>query len=79
MITILQLLQKAFQARMTFTIGTSVTTGDQNTVVWNDIHHKTIMHGGPYGYPDPTYLQRVKEDLAAKGLVPDESFDESTV
>ena len=22
-----------------------------------------------YGYPDPTYLQRVKEDLAAKGIV----------
>ena len=21
-----------------------------------------------YGYPDPTYLQRVKEDLAAKGI-----------
>jgi len=26
-----------------------------------------------YGYPDPTYLQRVKEDLAAKGIVPDSS------
>jgi len=24
-----------------------------------------------YGYPDPTYLQRVKADLAAKGIVPD--------
>ena len=47
MIIILQLLQEAFQARMTFTIGTSVTTGDQNAVVWDDIHHKTIMHGGP--------------------------------
>ena len=22
-----------------------------------------------YGYPDPGYLQRVKEDLAAKGIV----------
>jgi hypothetical protein len=22
-----------------------------------------------YGYPDSTYLQRVKEDLAAKGIV----------
>ena len=26
-----------------------------------------------YGYPDPTYLQRVKADLAAKGIVPDDT------
>jgi len=68
---VLELLQKAFNARLTFTVGTSVTSGAQNVVVWNDIHHKTSMHGGAYGYPDPTYLQRVKEDLAAKGIVPD--------
>ena len=42
----LQLLQKAFQARMVFTVGTSVTTGAQNAVVWNDIHHKTNISGG---------------------------------
>jgi len=24
-----------------------------------------------YGYPDATYLQRVKEELAAKGVVPE--------
>jgi len=24
-----------------------------------------------YGYPDPNYLQRVKDDLAAKGIVPE--------
>ena len=24
-----------------------------------------------YGYPDPTYLARVKADLAAKGIVTD--------
>jgi deltex-like protein len=70
---VLQLLHKAFEARMIFTVGTSVTSGAQNVVVWNDIHHKTNITGGPqcYGYPDPTYLQRVKEDLAAKGIVPD--------
>ena len=28
------------------------------------------MHGGPssYGYPDPDYLDRVIEDLKAKGV-----------
>ena len=41
------LLKKAFAARMIFTVGKSVTTGIDNTVVWNDIHHKTSMDGGP--------------------------------
>ncbi len=31
------------------------------------------MHGGPtaYGYPDPTYLNRVKSELAASSLTED--------
>ncbi|KAL9974242.1 hypothetical protein ACROYT_G011257 [Oculina patagonica] len=67
---VLQLLRRAFDARLVFTVGTSVTTGRQNQVTWNDIHHKTNMSGGPqrFGYPDPDYLRRVKEDLAAKGI-----------
>ncbi|XP_071947424.1 uncharacterized protein [Antedon mediterranea] len=62
------LLQKAFDARLIFTIGTSITSGTQNAVIWNDIHHKTSMSGEPYGYPDPTYLSRVTAELAAKGI-----------
>ncbi|XP_078684006.1 uncharacterized protein LOC144917638 [Branchiostoma floridae x Branchiostoma belcheri] len=67
---VLRLLQRAFDSRLVFTIGTSVTTGQTDTVVWNDIHHKTSKYGGPnsYGYPDPQYLTRVKEELAAKGI-----------
>ena len=43
-----QLLRKAFDAGLTFTIGTSHTTGHSNVVVWNDIHHKTSLSpGGP--------------------------------
>lgn len=62
---------------MTFTIGTSVTTGQQNCVVWNGIHHKSQVSGGAtnYGYPDPTYFSRVSEELAAKGVNKDE-FEE---
>ena len=41
------LLKKAFEARMIFTVGTSATTGKTNRIVWNDIHHKTSMFGGP--------------------------------
>ena len=42
-----QLLKKAFDARLVFTIGTSHTSGASNRVVWNDIHHKTNKTGGP--------------------------------
>ncbi|XP_077992667.1 uncharacterized protein LOC144446720 [Glandiceps talaboti] len=67
---VLRLLKIAFDRKLTFTIGTSVTTGLTNTIVWNDIHHKTSRFGGPqaYGYPDPNYLYRVTEELAAKGV-----------
>ena len=43
---VLKLLRKAFDARLIFTVGTSHTSGATNTVVWNDIHHKTNTHGG---------------------------------
>ncbi|XP_068450021.1 E3 ubiquitin-protein ligase DTX3L isoform X2 [Clinocottus analis] len=68
---VLQLLKKAFEQRLIFTVGTSVTTGMENQVTWNDIHHKTNHSGGAacFGYPDPAYLSRVKEELKAKGIV----------
>lgn len=67
---VLQLLRRAFNSRLVFTVGTSATTGLHNQITWNDIHHKTTTHGGPYGfgYPDPDYLRRVREELAAKGI-----------
>lgn len=70
---VLKLLQLAFDHRLVFTVGDSVTTGCQNTVVWNNIHHKTSLNGGPqsFGYPDPTYLSRVEEELAAAGITRD--------
>ena len=42
-----------------------------NQIVWNGIHHKTKLHGGSarFGYPDPTYFNRVREELAAKGVI----------
>ncbi|XP_078669885.1 uncharacterized protein LOC144910545 [Branchiostoma floridae x Branchiostoma belcheri] len=67
---LVQLLKRAFDKRLVFTIGTSVTTGETDTVIWNDIHHKTNTHGGAsgYGYPDPGYLNRLRQELAAKGI-----------
>ncbi|XP_016306256.1 uncharacterized protein LOC107661271 [Sinocyclocheilus anshuiensis] len=67
---VLKLLQRAFDQRLTFTIGRSSTTGQNNVVTWNDIHHKTSRDGGPtcYGYPDPDYLKRVQDELKIKGI-----------
>lgn len=60
----------AWERRLTFTIGTSVTTGTTDTVVWNEIHHKTESNSNSsgHGYPDPTYLDRVLLELAAQGV-----------
>ncbi|KAK2845503.1 hypothetical protein Q7C36_010357 [Tachysurus vachellii] len=67
---VLQLLKRAFEQRLIFTVGRSSTTGKSNVVTWNDIHHKTSCTGGPtaYGYPDPDYLKRVQEELKVKGI-----------
>ncbi|NXP30898.1 DTX3L ligase, partial [Leiothrix lutea] len=67
---ILQLLRKAFDQKLIFTVGQSRTTGQQSVITWNDIHHKTALKGGPtrFGYPDPFYLQRVRSELKAKGI-----------
>ncbi|NXX38554.1 DTX3L ligase, partial [Tricholaema leucomelas] len=67
---ILQLLKRAFKQKLIFTVGQSRTTGAQNVITWNDIHHKTSLYGGStgFGYPDPDYLQRVRSELKAKGI-----------
>ncbi|XP_021065048.1 E3 ubiquitin-protein ligase DTX3L [Mus pahari] len=67
---VLDLLHEAFKHRLTFTIGYSRATGVSDVITWNDIHHKTAKFGGPanFGYPDPDYLKRVKEELKAKGI-----------
>jgi hypothetical protein len=67
---VLALLKVAFDRKLTFTVGTSVTTGCTNTTIWNGVHHKTNLSGGSayFGYPDPTYFNRVKQELAVKGV-----------
>jgi len=68
---VLFLLIRSFKRRLTFIVGDSVTTGRKNVVVWNSVHHKTNVNGGTayFGYPDPTYFNRVKLELADKGVV----------
>lgn len=68
---VLDLLKKAFDRKLIFTIGDSVTSGAKHVIVWNGIHHKTSLHGGSsnFGYPDETYFMRVKLELSDKGVV----------
>lgn len=43
-----------------------------DTVVWNEIHHKTSINNySGHGYPDPNYLDRVMLELAAQGVTED--------
>ncbi|XP_052647131.1 E3 ubiquitin-protein ligase DTX3L [Harpia harpyja] len=67
---ILQLLRRAFNQKLIFTVGQSRTTGAKGVITWNDIHHKTSTTGGPtnFGYPDPEYLKRVRSELKARGI-----------
>ncbi|KAK6185734.1 hypothetical protein SNE40_007902 [Patella caerulea] len=67
---VLSLLKTAWERRLIFTVGKSVTTGQNDVVTWNDIHHKTRTDGGPdsFGYPDSRYLKRVKGELMAHGV-----------
>jgi len=54
-----------------FTVGYSPTRNCDNLICWNGIHHKTNTSGGTsnYGFPDPTYFNRVKNELAEKGVL----------
>lgn len=41
---VLQLLKRAFDARLVFTVGRN-----SNQITWNGIHHKTCIKGSPSG------------------------------
>ncbi|EEB13307.1 deltex, putative [Pediculus humanus corporis] len=72
---VLDLLKVAFERRLIFTVGSSATTGKEDVVTWNEIHHKTepgISRTG-YGYPDPNYLDNCLAELARQGVTPDHS------
>lgn len=67
---ILALFTIAFERKLILTVGFSPTRNIDNVVCWNGIHHKTNQTGGAtgYGYPDETYLERVKEELKLKNV-----------
>lgn len=60
----------AFERKLIFTVGRSVTTGKDNRIIYSGIHLKTSLNGGinKFGYPDNTYFKRVQQELASKGV-----------
>ncbi|XP_078278398.1 putative E3 ubiquitin-protein ligase DTX2 isoform X2 [Rhinoraja longicauda] len=70
---VLERLKVAWNRRLIFTVGTSSTTGEIDTVVWNEIHHKTEKGSNVsgHGFPDPNYLDNVLGELAAQGVTQD--------
>eukprot|EP00092_Neocalanus_flemingeri_P017470 GFUD01018898.1.p1 GENE.GFUD01018898.1~~GFUD01018898.1.p1 ORF type:complete len:454 (+),score=103.49 GFUD01018898.1:200-1363(+) len=61
-------LYLAWEQRLLFTVGRSITTGQDNCVTWNDIHLKTKVTGGEHSYPDDQYLGNLAQDLAGFGI-----------
>ncbi|XP_006814162.1 uncharacterized protein LOC100368562 [Saccoglossus kowalevskii] len=66
---VLELLKKAFAQRRLFTVWATNMRGRIDRVVLS-VQHKTRRSGGSmgFGYPDPTYLRRVREELEDKGI-----------
>ena len=66
---LLQRLKYAWMRGLVFSIGTSKSSGVKNCVVWDSgIPHKTILLGGPFGFPDPSYLDKCNHALDALGV-----------
>ncbi|XP_012580618.1 PREDICTED: E3 ubiquitin-protein ligase DTX4 [Condylura cristata] len=75
---VLKLLLVAWDRRLIFAIGTSSTTGESDTVIWNEVHHKTEFGSNltGHGYPDANYLDNVLAELAAQGISEDSTVQE---
>jgi deltex-like protein len=59
-------LYLAWQQRLIFTVGQSITTGREDSVTWNDIHLKT--QDPDHSYPDPHHLANLAQELAGFGI-----------
>ncbi|XP_023665220.2 E3 ubiquitin-protein ligase DTX4a isoform X2 [Paramormyrops kingsleyae] len=75
---VLRLLLVAWDRRLLFSVGTSSTTGESDTVIWNEVHHKTEFGSNltGHGYPDLGYLDNVLEELRAQGITEEDSLND---
>lgn len=61
-------LYLAWEQRLLFTVGRSLTTSQDDVVTWNDIHLKTNMGQGEHGYPAPDHIKDLKQELKGFGI-----------
>lgn len=61
---VLKLLQVAWERRLVFTVGRSLTTGREDVITWNGIHHKTE----PSAALEPNFLENCIKELALLGV-----------
>uniref|UniRef100_A0A8C3AI01 E3 ubiquitin-protein ligase n=1 Tax=Cyclopterus lumpus TaxID=8103 RepID=A0A8C3AI01_CYCLU len=75
---VLRLLLIAWDRRLIFSVGTSSTTGESDTVIWNEVHHKTEFGSNltGHGFPDPGHLDNVLEELRAQGITEEDGLME---
>uniref|UniRef100_A0A665W0H3 E3 ubiquitin-protein ligase n=1 Tax=Echeneis naucrates TaxID=173247 RepID=A0A665W0H3_ECHNA len=75
---VLRLLLVAWDRRLIFSVGTSSTTGESDTVIWNEVHHKTEFGSNltGHGFPDPGHLDNVLEELRVQGITEDDGLTE---
>ncbi|KAJ8247681.1 hypothetical protein GJAV_G00249050 [Gymnothorax javanicus] len=73
---VLRLLLVAWDRRLVFAVGTSNTTGESDTVIWNELHHKTEFGSNltGHGYPDPAHLDNILQELRNQGITEEASL-----
>ena len=71
---ILGMMRVAWKRGLMYRIGESVTIKSDNMIIWNITPWKTSRSGGTenYGYPDPTYFDRIKDQFKQKGITVDD-------
>jgi hypothetical protein len=68
---LLKRIKYAWSRGWIFTVGTSMTSGKANVVIWSTvIPHKTSLSGGPFGFPDANYLTACNQSLDALQVPP---------
>jgi len=56
-------LKFAWTHGLVFTVGTSMQSGNPNSLIWAGIPHKTSEFGGEHGYPDNNYFDKCNRVL----------------